>query len=144
MPAYTKNPMVVAFWRFHRWLHRVTGGRLGGNMGAGQTLRLTTIGRKSGEPRDVMLTYVEDAGRYVVVASNLGQETHPQWFFNLETHPEVSVQIGRQRFAAKAMTLKSPEAEGLYDRFVEAESGYRDYQTRTDRRIPVVALVPHD
>jgi len=136
--------MVVGFWRFHRWLYRVTGGRVGERFGAaGHTLLLTTTGRKSGEPRHVTLTFVEDGGRYLVIASNAGEPTHPQWFLNLSANPDVTVQIGRRRFAATATVVDQAEADRIFGRFVsEIEPGYQTYRERTDRPIPVVALLP--
>jgi deazaflavin-dependent oxidoreductase (nitroreductase family) len=112
-------------------------------MGPGKQLLLITVGRKSGDPRHVALTYLEDGGRWVVVASNAGDDRHPAWWLNLVAEPRARVMVGGQTVPVMARELDDPERSLLYQRFVdEIDQSYREYQIRTIRRIPVVALDP--
>ena len=103
-------------------------------------LILTTTGRQSGEPRLKPLIFGEDDGRYVVVASQGGAPTHPQWYLNLSANPDVWVQIKADRFRARARTAEGAERERLWKRMAQIWPPYDDYQRKTDRRIPVVVL----
>ncbi|MFE3544407.1 nitroreductase family deazaflavin-dependent oxidoreductase [Nocardia sp. NPDC059177] len=128
----------------HRVLLTLTGGRIGNSIFGMPSLELTTTGRKSGEPRRVMLTApIVDGDTIVVVASRGGDPTHPAWFLNLRDNPDVEVSL--QRGPARPMTAHVATAEErakLWPRVVTAYKGYGDYQTRTDREIPLVLLSP--
>ncbi len=143
MPAVKRNRLTRFMWKAHRWIYRVSGGRLGAKVGGHRVLQLTTTGRKSGEPRSVLITFLEDGGRYVLIASNAGHHAHPAWWLNLEANPEASVMVGGDRFVVRAAELHGAERDRLWQRFVtEVDKAYDVYQQRTDRVIPVVALVP--
>jgi deazaflavin-dependent oxidoreductase (nitroreductase family) len=104
-------------------------------------LLLTTRGRKSGEPRQVGLTYLTDADRWVVVASNAGEDFHPAWWLNLLAEPKAAVAVGGETIPVIARELEEPERSSLLSRFVsEIDASYAEYQRRTTRRLPVVAL----
>jgi deazaflavin-dependent oxidoreductase (nitroreductase family) len=103
-------------------------------------LILTTAGRKSGEERVRPLIFGEDDGRYVVVASQGGAPSHPDWYLNLSADPNVHVQIKGDRFAARARTAEGEERERLWRTMAEIWPPYDEYQGRTDRTIPVVVL----
>jgi deazaflavin-dependent oxidoreductase (nitroreductase family) len=103
-------------------------------------LILTTTGRKSGEERVRPLIFGEDDGRYVVVASQGGAPSHPDWYLNLSADPNVHVQIKGDRFAARARTAEGEERERLWRTMAEIWPPYDEYQRRTDRTIPVVVL----
>ena len=94
MPSLRRSAGLVLFWRFHRWLMRLTKGRLGSRLRGNAVLLLTTIGRKSGQPRETALYTFPDQEDYIVVASNLGEEVHPGWYLNLRENPEVSILFG--------------------------------------------------
>ncbi|MFI7665767.1 nitroreductase family deazaflavin-dependent oxidoreductase [Nocardia sp. NPDC049526] len=129
----------------HRALLKASGGRLGRTIVGMPTLELTTIGRKSGQPRKVMLTApVIDGEMIVVVASRGGDPTHPAWFLNLRDHPdvEVALQSGpKQPMAARVATVE--ERAALWPRVVAAYDGYAGYQRKTTREIPLVLLTPN-
>ena len=105
-----------------------------------QCLLLTTIGRKSGQPRIMPLIYAEVDGSYVVVASRGGDTRHPDWYFNLTDDPEVEVQVKGDRFKAVARVAEGDERERLWARMNEEWPDYTEYQKKTDRQIPVVVL----
>jgi deazaflavin-dependent oxidoreductase (nitroreductase family) len=113
---------------------------LGGGKGLVPTLLLTTTGRKSGNALTLPLIFGEFDGEYVVVASKGGAPEHPAWYLNLQAHPEVNVQIRGDKFTAIARTANAAERPALWPKMVEIYGPYAQYQTKTDRQIPVVIL----
>jgi deazaflavin-dependent oxidoreductase (nitroreductase family) len=128
----------------HRVAMTVTGGRIGWEFYDMPVLELTTIGRKSGQPRAVMLTSPwQEGDTYVVVASRGGDDTHPAWFLNLRDHPEVEVRLKGKEKEKRHARIASPEERArLWSLLTEKHKNYADYQTKTDREIPVVLLEP--
>lgn len=126
----------------HRFAMAVTGGRLGWNLGGMPVIELTTIGRKSGQPRSTMLTaplVLDDA--YVVVASRGGDDVHPAWFLNLRDNPAVEVVIeGRPKEPRIARIPNDAERAELWQRVTARYRNYAQYQTKTSRQIPLVVL----
>jgi deazaflavin-dependent oxidoreductase (nitroreductase family) len=106
------------------------------------TLLLTTRGRKSGLRRRTALIYGQDGDRYLVVASRGGSPEHPAWYRNLTEHPEVHIQVGADRFAARARTATADEKPRLWQLMTAIWPDYDNYQTKTSREIPVVILEP--
>lgn len=104
------------------------------------TLLLTTRGRRSGKLRRTALIYGRDGDRYVVVASQAGAPTNPAWYLNLTADPEVQVQVGAERFTARARTASAQEKPELWRQMAGIWPAYDEYQTKTDRDIPVVLL----
>ena len=104
------------------------------------TLALTTTGRRSGKLHRTMLIYGRDGDRYIVVASKGGADEHPQWYRNLQANPEVQVQVGGERFPARARTATGDERSRLWKLMAEIWPAYDQYQTKTSREIPVVIL----
>ncbi|MES9543364.1 nitroreductase/quinone reductase family protein [Actinomadura sp. NPDC000600] len=106
------------------------------------TLLLTTRGRRSGRLRRTALIYGRDADRYLVVASNAGAVQPPAWYLNLTAHPQVAVQLGADTFTAQARTATPQEKPPLWARMASIFPLYDNYQTTSDREIPVVILAP--
>jgi len=120
-----------------RYLYRATNGRLSlmhvGGESALPTLLLTTTGRKSGQPRTTPVLYLKDAGRLVIVASNFGQERHPQWSENLLADPEADVQVHAERRHVSARLADEAELRSLWPALLEIYPGWEAYRGRTDR-----------
>ena len=129
--------------RLHRGVLKLTRGRVGGRLKRMPVLELTTTGRRSGEPRSVMLTSpLQPDGAYLVVASRGGDDRHPAWFLNLQAEPEVTVTVGGE---GRPMTARVPDGEERDRLWAEVTARfphYGRYQERTDRRIPLVLLAP--
>ena len=106
------------------------------------TLLLTTRGRKSGKLRRTALIYGRDGENYLVVASKGGASMHPLWYLNLVENPEVDLQIGADKFAARARTATPEEKPRLWQIMTKIYPQYEAYQARTKRDIPVVILEP--
>jgi len=125
----------------HTRRYRETDGEVGHIWWRGsKILLLTTKGRKSGEPRTTPLIYEEADGDYVVVASKGGAPEHPGWYRNLANEPEVELQVKNEVFPARARTATGVERERLWKLAARQWPDYDEYQTRTDREIPVVVL----
>ena len=128
---------------FHRGLLKLSGGRLGWVGANMPVIELTTTGRKSGQPRSVMLTSpLQEGDTIVVVASRGGDDTHPAWFLNLRDNPDVEVKTkdGTRRMRAR---VASPEERARMWPLVTADhKNYAGYQTKTEREIPLVLLEP--
>ena len=119
-----------------------TDGRKGHRWNGVDTLLLTTRGRTTGKLRRTALIYRRDGGGYVVVASNGGSKGHPNWYLNLDADPNVSVQVGDERFDATARTATAREKPRLWREMVSTWPDYERYQRKTERDIPVVILEP--
>ena len=105
-------------------------------------LLLKTKGRKSGEAKLLPLIYGRDGERVILVASKGGAPTHPAWFLNLEADPTVEIQIVDKKYRGVAHVVTGPEHDRLYAMMSKVYPPYIDYQAKTDRRIPVVAIDP--
>lgn len=103
-------------------------------------LVLTTKGRKTGQDRKFALIYQEVDGDHVIVASKGGAPAHPGWYLNLQEDPEVKVQVKADKFTARARTATGDERAKLWEKMAAVWPDYDDYQTKTDREIPVVVL----
>jgi deazaflavin-dependent oxidoreductase (nitroreductase family) len=144
MPAVRRTRFVEIIWKLHRFVYRVSGGRVGGAFGGAPVLLLITTGRRSGEVRPVTLTYFEDGDRFVVVASNAGEDRHPAWWLNLREHQYATVQIGGITTRVRVVEARGEERERLWAELVRRDPAYDEYRLRTHRRIPVVVLQPTD
>jgi deazaflavin-dependent oxidoreductase (nitroreductase family) len=120
---------------------RAHGGQVTQGYFAGrQLLLLTTKGARTGEPRTSPLAYTRDGDRIVIVASKGGAPTHPAWYHNLVANPRVTVELGGERFEAIPTVEPEPERRRLYDQHCEVYPGFREYETKTTRVIPVITL----
>jgi deazaflavin-dependent oxidoreductase (nitroreductase family) len=128
----------------HRGLLKVTGGHAGWNVSNMPVLELTTTGRKSGQPRSVMLTSpMQDGTTLVIVASRGGDDTHPAWFLNLRDNPDVQVALqGGPKQPMHARIATADERTALWPRVIADHKNYAGYQTKTSREIPLVLLEP--
>lgn len=117
-----------------------TDGRKGHRWKGVNTLLLTTRGRKSGKLRRTALIYGRDGDRYLVVASRGGAKAHPAWYLNLVEDHEVQVQVGDQRFRARAVPASKRQQPRLWRSMVSTWPEYERYQAKTTRDIPVVIL----
>jgi deazaflavin-dependent oxidoreductase (nitroreductase family) len=119
---------------------RANGGVLSGRLANSHILLLTTTGARTGQQRTVPLGYGMDGDRFVVVAANAGAPAHPDWYYNLLTHPEVTVEWGSERFAARARTAEGAECDDLLARQADIVPWLPAQQEKTTRPIPIVIL----
>ena len=121
----------------HAWDARAAGGHADT-----PTLLLTTTGRKSGKQLTAPLIYGVDGSNYVVVASKGGAPEHPSWYLNLQTQPDVEVQVVEKKTRAVARTATGAERQRLWETMTAIYPPYPSYQRKTNREIPVVVLEP--
>jgi deazaflavin-dependent oxidoreductase (nitroreductase family) len=126
----------------HRLILGVTRGKAGWTAGNMPVLELTTIGRKSGEPRSCLLTSpLQENGEIVIVASRGGDDHHPAWYLNLLETPQVQVSYkGAPHKIMTARTANSEERARMWPVVAGAYKGYAGYQEKTSREIPLVIL----
>lgn len=106
------------------------------------TLLLSVKGRKSGLWRRTALIYGRDGDNYLIVASKGGAETHPLWYLNLRANPEAEIQVGSDKLRVRARDAEGEERTKLWQIMSAIWPDYNNYQTKTDRRIPIVVLEP--
>jgi deazaflavin-dependent oxidoreductase (nitroreductase family) len=128
------------FGQEHVDRYRETDGDEGHDWQGTKTLLLTTTGRRSGEPRELPLIYGRHGDDYLVVASKGGAPKHPSWYLNLQASPEVEVQVGSERFKARARTATADERPEMWETMTAEWPAYDQYQTKTDREIPIVVI----
>jgi len=119
---------------------RANEGKVGGQMAGMPLLLLTTTGNKSGRTLTKPLAYTNEGGRIFVIASFAGSSHNPAWFCNLEANPAVTVEVGKERFQARARIISGEERERLFKLQADKMSIFYDYQKKTTRQIPVVVL----
>ncbi len=119
---------------------RANGGKVGDPFANTPLILLTTIGAKSGEPRIAPLAHTTDGDRIVIIASKAGAPTNPDWYHNLVANPEVTVEVGTEKFQAHATVVEGEERTRLYDQMAAQMPGFAKYQQETTRVIPVVVL----
>jgi deazaflavin-dependent oxidoreductase (nitroreductase family) len=128
--------------RPYQWMYEQTDGRFTW-LGGLPVLLLRTTGRKTGAERTAALVYLQDGDNLVVVASRGGSDRPPRWLLNIQDHPEVGVQIGRQRRRMRARVADDQERARLWPLVNQNNSNrYEGYQAKTKRQIPVVILSP--
>ena len=135
-------------WRVHRALYRLSGGRFlwtPANKRGWGALRLTTIGRTSGQERSVILGYIEDGPNLVTLAMNGWDEGHPAWWLNLLAHPDAVVRLaGRQARPVHARPAVGEERERLWQRWLTPDPQLDAFAARRSTETPVVVLEPRE
>ncbi len=119
---------------------RSNAGKVGGYFAGKSLLLLHTVGAKSGEQRVNPTAYITDADRLVIIASKGGAPTNPSWYYNILAHPLVTVEVGTEKFQARAEVAGEPERTRLYNKMIDMMPGFAEYRRKTSRVIPVIVL----
>jgi deazaflavin-dependent oxidoreductase (nitroreductase family) len=144
-PRLQPRWFILLFWKVHRALFRVTGGRLGLWPARAQrwgAMRLTTIGRRSGQERSVILGYLEDGPNLVTLAMNGWGEGEPAWWLNLQAHPQVRVQLADGTRQVNAHAATGQERARLWDRWRSVDKNLDGEARRRSTETAVVVLEP--
>ena len=136
--------------RANTWAYKATGGRIGEKWRVGSNRFsapppigiLTTIGRKSGEPRDSPLLYLREGDRVILVASQGGRANNPMWYLNLKANPAVTFQIRNQVLKLTAREASDTERDEYWPKLDAVYPDFADYRSYTDRKIPIVICDP--
>lgn len=123
-------------------LYRLSGGRIGGRYDGAPVLILHHVGRRSGEPRQTPLIYLQDGEDFVIVGSMGGSSSHPAWYLNVRDAPDVEVEIKGSRRHVRARHADLQERERLWPALLEMWPAWDDYSRRTDREFPILILSP--
>jgi deazaflavin-dependent oxidoreductase (nitroreductase family) len=119
---------------------RANGGKVGGQMENIPLLLVTMKGAKSGRTITLPLAYSKDGNRFVVIASYAGAPHNPSWYHNLVAHPDVTIELGGEKFPAKASVAQSAERDRLFKQQADQLPIFNEYQQKTTRRIPVIVI----
>jgi deazaflavin-dependent oxidoreductase (nitroreductase family) len=111
-----------------------------GPMAGRPLMILTTIGAKSGEPREAVITYTREGDRYVIAASKSAAPTNPHWYHNLRVNPQATVEAAGETFQARATEVTGAERDRLYNQHADERPEFKDYPSQTTRVIPVFTL----
>lgn len=129
--------------KVHDGVFTASNGRLFGHLRGMTVVKLTTTGRKSGLERSTMLTSpIAEPDRIVLVASYYGDPRHPAWYLNLQAHPEVHALTPDVDIPMQARTLVGDERAALWAEVIATQPRYANYQSKTDRELPLVVLTP--
>ncbi|MBK5331335.1 MAG: nitroreductase family deazaflavin-dependent oxidoreductase [Ilumatobacteraceae bacterium] len=140
-----KDVIAKVVTSFHRLLFDLSKGKVAGKAGGMPVLKLTTIGRKSGQPRATMLTSpLVEGDNVILVASNGGDDRNPMWFSNILANPDVDVVMDGSTKAMRALVAENDERTRLWEALTSKHARYAGYQRKTSRQIPVVVLEPRD
>jgi deazaflavin-dependent oxidoreductase (nitroreductase family) len=120
--------------------YRRTGGNVSGPFAGRPLLLLTTTGAKSGKAHTTPIMYLPDGDRLIIFATKAGAPTNPDWYYNLKAHPRATVELGSETFEVTATEITGEERDRLYARQAALYPQFADYEKRTTRRIPVIAL----
>jgi deazaflavin-dependent oxidoreductase (nitroreductase family) len=121
---------------------RANNGKVGGHFEGAPVLLLTATGAKSGQQRTTPVMYLPDGDRMVIFASKAGADTNPAWFHNLVANPSATVEVGPDTVEVQAFVTEGEERERLFRKQAELYPQFADYEQKTTREIPVVALEP--
>jgi F420H(2)-dependent quinone reductase len=136
-------PVLRRMMGAHTLVYRLSGGLIGHRFpGTPPMLLLDHEGAKSGVKRTTPLVYVDDPPNLVLVASKGGHPRNPSWYHNLRANPDTTVQVGSSRRSVHARVATPEERRRLWPKAIATYSGYRGYQERTQREIPLVVLEP--
>jgi F420H(2)-dependent quinone reductase len=138
----TSARALKAFGKLNVPLYRLSGGRLFGQLDRAPVLLLTTVGRRSGQPRTAPVVYLADGERLIVIGSNAGHERAPAWSLNLEANPLAQVELRSERRQVHARVAEGDERAELWRKVNEMYSGFDDYSARTTRDIRLFVLEP--
>ncbi len=128
--------------RSNTWLYKVSGGKLGATFQKAPVALLTTTGRKTGQPRVSPLLYLRDGDTVIIAASRSGSDKNPMWYLNLKANPKVKVQIKGDVRDLRAREANEAERQHYWPKLVAMYPSLEDYQSWTDRVIPLVICEP--
>ena len=137
-----KDILIKWFMRVHEFVLHLTNGRLGNRLGTQTILLLETIGRRSGQPREIPIAYFFHEGKYLIVESNWGRDTHADWYLNLKKNPRATLKVNGKVIPVEAHDAQGGEYARLWTFVTERHSPYLQYQKMTQRTIPVLVFEP--
>ncbi|MCV7303128.1 nitroreductase family deazaflavin-dependent oxidoreductase [Mycobacterium barrassiae] len=130
------------FARAHIWAYRRTDGRIGAKLLWFPAALVTTTGRKSGRPRTTPTLYLDDGDRVILPASFGGRDSDPAWYLNIESNPQIHLQIRDRHLDLIARDATEEERKRYWPKLIRMYPPYRGYRQAADRVIPMVVCEP--
>jgi deazaflavin-dependent oxidoreductase (nitroreductase family) len=116
---------------------RISRGRVGTQLGTQNILILSTVGRKSGQTRSIPIAYFFHEGKYLIVESNWGKDNHADWYFNLQSQPQATLEVKGKSIQVNARFAEGEEYTRLWEYLTKKHPPYLEYQKMTKRKIPI-------
>lgn len=135
-----KDFFIKLFMDFNAFLLRISRGRIGSNLGPQTILLLETMGRKTGQPREIPIAYFFHDGKYLIVESNWGKDKHADWYLNLQKNPRAKLTVKGKTISVQAHDAQGDEYTRLWDFATKKHPPYLNYQKMTKRHIPIVVF----
>jgi deazaflavin-dependent oxidoreductase (nitroreductase family) len=139
-----KDYFIKLFMKINAYLIRVTRGRIGSQLGTQTILILNTVGRKSGQVRSIPIAYFFYEGKYLVVESNWGRDQHADWYFNLLSQPQASIEVKGETIQVNSRFAEGEEYNRLWEYVTKKHSPYLEYQKMTSRKLPIAIFESFD
>lgn len=127
-------------WKLHKLVWRLSGGRLGSRVIGLPVLELITTGNRSGQPRSILINYIDHDGSPTLIATNHGAEHNPAWVRNLRASPNATIVQDRRRQGVRARFLEGDERDRAWQKALTINPGYDEYRVKVSRPIPIVSL----
>ena len=137
-----KDILIKWFMKVNAFLIRISKGRIGSQLGTQSVLILHTVGRKSGLLRSIPIAYFFHEGKYLIVESNWGKDQHADWYFNLQSNPQASIEVKGREIKVKASFVEGEEYTHLWEYVTKKHPPYLEYQKMTTRKIPIAVFQP--
>ena len=135
-----KDFFIKLFMDFNAFLLRISRGRIGSKLGTQTILLLETIGRKSGQLREIPIAYFFHEGKYLIVESNWGKDKHSDWYLNLLKNPRAKLTVNGKIIPVESHDAYGDEYASLWDFATRKHPPYLNYQKMTSRTIPIVVF----
>ena len=132
-----KNAFIKWFMKINAFFIRISRGRVGTQLGSQNILVLNTVGRKSGQMRSIPIAYFFHEGKYLIVESNWGKDNHADWYFNLQSQPQATLEVKGKTISSRAWFAEREEYARLWDYQKKKHPPYLEYQKMTKRKIPI-------
>lgn len=140
--AETDRRRMRLIWKTHKLIWRLSGGRLGRRLIGMPVLELVTIGHRSGQERQILMTYVDSNGSPAIIATNAGRDTDPAWVKNLRANPRARARWNGDWHDVSAAELSGAAYSQAWEAVVAAHSAYAEYKRTLTRPIPIMRLEP--
>jgi deazaflavin-dependent oxidoreductase (nitroreductase family) len=127
------NTTIIDEFRSHQ-------GEVGGRFTGATLLLMTTHGAKTGKESVIPVVYTKDADKFVIVASKGGAPNNPGWYYNLLAHPQITIEVGTEKFQVHAVNITGKERDRLFDQHANKFPYFNEYKNKTTRVIPVFVL----
>ena len=138
--AESNRTLMRLQWKVHRLIWNLSGGRLGRKVTGMPVVELVTVGHKSGQERQILITYVESEGAPAIIGTNAGRETDPAWVKNLRANPQARARWDGEWRRVSGVELSGEDYERVWEAAVKLNSMYADYERDLTRPVPIIRL----